>query len=72
MDVNTQTASINWGDIISGAIDHIPEYIALARNQPLQTGSLVVGPRGVSGTISPAILIIGAGALIAVILLLKK
>ncbi len=80
MDAETQGSGADWTSIINNAINQIPSWIAVARNQPVPTavptgtlgGSLVVTPSGVAGSLSPGILIAGVVGIVALVYLLKR
>lgn len=76
----TQSSGADWTAIINNAINQIPSWIAVARNQPIPTavptgtmgGSIVVTPTGVAGSISPGIIIAGVIGVVALVYLLKR
>jgi hypothetical protein len=67
-----QAQSIDWGAIINNTINSIPGWIALSRNQPVpvpggQGGSLTLQRGGVSASISPLVLVVGAAVIIFIV-----
>lgn len=78
MNYQTQDAGgVDWTSIISQALQLSPTWIAQATDRPVpviggQGGSLLVTPRGVSGTISPSVLLVGGAVVVLLIVMLNK
>ncbi len=71
---------IDWTSIINNTIAQVPSWMAIAQHQPVpvavppgtQGGALAFTSQGVSASISPSVLIVGALAIIAIIYVVNR
>ena len=73
------TNSVDWTSIINNTINQVPSWIALSRNQPVpvtgrgtQGVSLATSPSGISGSISPGLVLAGVVVLVAIVYLVRR